>query len=115
MTYTEAKGWADFAFKLGLPFTKKHLFETCRNLSWEAAWDLFIASNPLYSAAAKANHVYGPDGVRVYLEQVSYARMRNTYPSKSRGRSILGPRIIPIENLIEDGVINEDYPNKHTL
>lgn len=41
------------------------------------------------------------DDIYYYFREVSYAGMRSTFPSRSHGRGILGPRIISMQKLNE--------------
>ena len=100
------KDWTYFIKRLGLPYTDKQVSEFMDQCNSDNdVWDRFIASNPLYLAAAEANKIYGPFDVMSFLEQASYAGMRATFPSKSHGRGVIGPRLVPLRKLQEDGIL----------
>ncbi len=73
-------------------------------------WERFIANNQLALEACKESKITKPDDLHWLFEQISYAGMRSTFPSKSHGRTIIGPRIVPMKNLIK--LPNEEI-NKH--
>ena len=100
MTYTNARQWADLIAKLGLPYTKAEIIRFGRQTNSTAVWKKYIASNPLYLDAAIVNKIRTPDDVESYFEEISYAGMRSTFPRKARGRSIIGPRIVPLYELL---------------
>ncbi len=99
MTLTRAKQWADFIIKLGLPFTKASIIRFATNADDEDVWNHYIAANERFLAAAIANHINSADDVESYFREVSYAHMRSTFPKRSHNRSIIGPRIIPLQKL----------------
>lgn len=99
MTSTRAKQWADFIIKLGLPFTKADIIRFATNADDKDVWNHYIAVNKRFLAAAIANHINSADDVESYFREVSYAHMRSTFPKRSHNRSIIGPRIIPLQKL----------------
>ncbi len=94
--------WADFIVnKLGLPYTKAEVMRYADYNDDESVWDHFIASNEEYLHVAKANRIEDVFYVYGYYEERGYAEMRSTFPKKSHGRSVLGPRIISLKMLRE--------------
>lgn len=96
-----SKEWADFLKKLGLKNTKKHIIEHIESnqLSNDEIWDYFIESNELMKETACANRFYKASDVDWYFREVSYVKMRGTFPSRSHGRSLIIPRLITAEDI----------------
>lgn len=111
-----ARMWAYFIVdKLGLPFTKAEIIRFAETSSGQDVWDRYIASNSTFLAAAKANRIEGIEDVYRYFRDVDYAQMRSTFPSRSHGHSIIGPRILSLKMLKEQEQENEAKKNKYRV
>lgn len=101
MDKSSAQQWADFLKKIGYNATKKSIKEyiISHDLNWQEAWDYFVESNDEVKEAANANRIYGPGGIADYFAEVSYAKMRGTYPRRSHGHSIIVPRLKTIQDI----------------
>ncbi len=101
MTVSDAKKWADFLVKLGCKVTKKYVVDhiTAHNMSSEEAWSYFVEQHSVVKESANANRFYKADDVDAYFREVSYAKMRGTYPRRSHGRSFIVPRLKTIREL----------------
>lgn len=116
MASTYARKWAYFIVdKLGLPYKKAEISRFADSANGKAVWSRFIASNKEYLEAAKANHIDGPEDVDRFFRDVSYSEMRATFPSRSNGRSIIGPRIVPLHKLKEQQREAETERNKYRV
>ena len=104
-----AEEWAYILQKLGAPYKKKAVIDWIANqaVSQEDIWNHYIQSNSLLLKAANASKLYSAEDIDWYFRQVSYARMRGTFPNRSHGRSIIGPGIISVHRLAE-----EEYQQK---
>ena len=102
MSKKEAHDWAHFIVdKLGLPYVKSEIADCVENEGTSEVWNKYIASNKEYLDAAKANRIEGPADVERFFRDASYAGMRATFPSKSHGRTVIGPRIVSLQKLRE--------------
>lgn len=101
MTASDAKAWADFLIKLGYKATKKYITDCiiAHNMSCDEAWSYFVEQHSIVKETANANRFYKADDVEAYLREVSYAKMRGTYPRRSHGRSFIVPRLKTIQEL----------------
>lgn len=101
MDKSSAQQWADFLKKIGYNATKKSIKEyiISHDLNWQEAWDYFVESNAEVKEVANANRIYGPGGIADYFAEVSYAKMRGTYPRRSHGHSIIVPRLKTIQDI----------------
>ncbi len=99
-----AKEWADILNKLGTPYTKKYVIERIKreSLSNEEVWNAFVLSDPLVTKAANASKLYNADDVDWYFRSVSYSHMRGSFSGRSHGRSILDPRVVSVQRIIEE-------------
>lgn len=104
MTTTSAKEWADFLVKLGYNTTKKYIVDYIinQNMNDEEVWNYFVEEHSLVKEAANANRFYKVDDVYGYFREVSYIKMRGTYPRRNHGRSFSVPRLKPIRELQEE-------------
>jgi len=108
MSSTWDRRWAYFIVnKLGLPYKKKDIMDFASSFPDSNVWDKFVASNPLYKKVAEINRIYGPSDVYDFFEQASYAGMRSTFPSRARGRTVIGPRILSLKMLYDQGILPE--------
>lgn len=99
MASEEARAWAYFIVdKLGLPYTKAEIIRCAENMGIAGAWNEFIAKNPAYLELARYNRIDGPSDIGRFFRDASYADMRRTFPSKSHGRTVLGPHIISLRD-----------------
>lgn len=113
MGTSDGKLWAYFIVdRLGLPYKKSEIINFACEASADAVWERFISSKPLFKKVAEKNRMYGPSDVYGYLREASYAGMRSTYPSRSHGRSIIGPRILSMKMLYEQGILPENPPEQ---
>ena len=111
-----ARRWAYFIVdKLGLPYTKAEIIRFADFAEEQAVWDKFVASNKEFFEAAKANHIEGPEDVYRFFRDASYSGMRATFPSRSNGRTILGPRIVPLQRLREQRQESETEKGKYRV
>ena len=102
MTKGDADAWVYFITeKLGLPYTKKQVFNIAVNGSAADVWNTFIASKTEYLDLAKFNRIFTPEDVEQYFRAIGYAGMRATFPAKSRGRGVLGPRVVSLKRFKE--------------
>ena len=115
MRTTDARAWAYLIVdRLGLPYTKASIIRFAKEASESEVWEKFIACNPVYKEAAKANHIEGPADIYSFVEEASYAAMRSTYPSKSHGRGVIGPRILSLQQLKEQKRVNANKRESYT-
>ena len=82
-----------------MPYKKSEVIKYAREATSDDVWQRFIASNPAYLKAAHENKIDGPSDVTWFFEQASYAAMRSSFPSRSHGRGIIGPKIVSIQQL----------------
>ena len=99
MTKVKARAWAVLFEKMGFHYKKKEVFDFAIYSSDEDVWNKFVLSNPVYHHVAIENHFYDVFYAVSFLEEVGYAHMRSTYPSRARGRGIIGPKIISLQDL----------------
>ena len=104
MTASSAKEWADFLVKLGYNTTKKHIIDyiIAHNMSSDDAWNYFVEQRSLVKEAANINRFYSADDVEAYFREVSYIKMRGTYPRRHHGRSFVVPRLKTITEIQEE-------------
>lgn len=104
MTASSAKEWANFLVKLGYNTTKKYITDyiIAHNMSSGEAWNYFVAQRSLVKEAANINRFYSADDVEAYFREVSYVKMRGTYPRRHHGRSFVVPRIKTIKEIQEE-------------
>lgn len=88
MTASSAKEWANFLVKLGYNTTKKYITDyiIAHNMSSDEAWNYFVEQRSLVKEAANINRFYNADDVEAYFREVSYVKMRGTYPRRHHGR-----------------------------
>ena len=103
MTTSSANEWADFLVKLGCNVTKKYITDyiIAHNMRSDDAWNYFVEQRSLVKEAANVNHFYSADDVESYFREVSYIKMRGTYPRRHNGRSFVVPRLITIKEIQE--------------
>lgn len=101
MTASDAKEWADFLVKLGCRTTKQYIvnYIVDHHMSGDDVWNHFVEQHRLVKEAANANRFYKAEDVGAYLREVSYIKMRGTYPRKHHGRSFIVPRLKTIQEL----------------
>lgn len=101
MTTSAAKEWANFLIKLGYNTTKKYITDyiIAHDVSSDDAWNYFVEQHSLVKEAANANRFYKADDVDAYFRELSYAKMRGTYPRRHHGRSFAVPRLKTIQEL----------------
>lgn len=101
MTASSAKEWANFLIKLGYNTTKKYITDyiITHNMSSDEAWNYFVEQRGLVKEAANINRFYSADDVEVYFREVSYVKMRGTYPRRHHGRSFVVPRLKTIKEI----------------
>ncbi len=101
MTASRAKEWADFLIKLGYKTTKKYIIDyiIAHDMSEDEAWNYFVEQHSIVKEAANTNRFYKADHVEDYFREVSYIKMRGTYPRRSHGRSFIVPRLKAIQEL----------------
>ena len=104
MTASSAKEWADFLVKLGYNTTKKYIIDyiIAHNMSSDEAWNYFVTQRSLVKEAANINRFYSADDVEAYFREVSYVKMRGTYPRRHHGRSFVVPRLKTIKEIQEE-------------
>lgn len=108
MTTGAARDWAHFVVdKLGLPYTKAEITNYAKNACASDVWYKYVAANKEYLDAAKSNRIEEPADVERFFRDASYAGMRATFPSKSRGRTVIGPCIVSLQKLKE-----QEHANK---
>lgn len=101
MTASSAKEWADFLVKLGYNTTKKYIIDyiIAHNMSSDEVWNYFVAQRSLVKEAANINRFYSADDVEAYSREVSYVKMRGTYPRRHHGLSFVVPRLKTIKEI----------------
>lgn len=104
MTTSTAKKWADFLVKLGCNVTKKYITDyiIAHNMSSDDAWNYFVEQRSRVKEAANINRFYSADDVDAYFREVSYIKMRGTYPRRHNGRSFVVPRLKTIQEIQEE-------------
>ena len=104
MTASSAKEWANFLIKLGYNTTKKYITDyiIAHNMSSDEAWNYFVEQRGLVKEAANINRFYSADDVESYFREVSYVKMRGTYPRRHHGRSFVVPRLKTIKEIQEE-------------
>lgn len=104
MTASSAKEWANFLVKLGYNTTKKYIIDyiVAHNMSSDEAWNYFVEQRSLVKEAANINRFYSADDVEAYFREVSYVKMRGTYPRRHHGRSFVVPRLKTIKEIQEE-------------
>lgn len=104
MTASSAKEWADFLVKLGYNTTKKYIIDyiIAHNMSSDEVWNYFVAQRSLVKEAANINRFYSADDVEAYFREISYEKMRGTYPRRHHGRSFVVPRFKTIKEIQEE-------------
>lgn len=104
MTASSAKEWANFLVKLGYNTTKKYITDyiIAHNMSSDEAWNYFVEQHSLVKEAANINRFYSADDVEAYFREVSYVKMRGTYPRRHHGRSFVVPRLKTIKEIQEE-------------
>jgi hypothetical protein len=104
MTVSAAKEWADFLVKLGYNSTKKYITDyiIAHNMSSDDAWNYFIEQRSLVKEAANINRFYSADDVESYFREVSYIKMRGTYPRRHNGRSFVVPRLKTMKEIQQE-------------
>lgn len=104
MTTSSAKEWANFLAKLGYKATKKYITDyiITRNMNDDEVWNYFVEGHSLVKEVANANRFYKVDDVYAYFCEVSYVKMRGTYPRRSHGRSFVVPHLKTIQKLQAD-------------
>ena len=104
MTTSAAKEWADFLVKLGCNVTKKYIIDyiIAHNMSSDDAWNYFVEQRNLVKEAANINRFYSADDVDAHFREISYKKMRGTYPRRRNGRSFVVPRLITINEIQEE-------------
>ena len=110
MSGIPGKDWAYFIVdKLGFKYTKASIIRFADISTDQEVWNNFIAKNPVYLKAAKANRINGPDDVSAFFYDRSYANMRSTFPPRARGRSIIGTRrILTLEQLKKQEITEQE-------
>lgn len=110
MSSIPAKDWAYFIVeKLGFDYPKSTITRYAEIATDREVWDHFIGRNPVYLKAAQFNRIDGPSDVAAFFRDRSYANMRSTFPSKSRGRSIIGThRILTLKQIKEQERAEEE-------
>ncbi len=101
MTTSAAKEWANFLVKLGYNATKKYITDyiIAHKMSSDEAWNYFVEQRSLVKEAANINRFYRADDVEAYFREVSYVKMRGTYPRRHHGRSFVVPRLKTIKEI----------------
>lgn len=101
MTTSSAKEWANFLAKLGCKATKKYITDyiVANSMNDDEVWNYFVEEHSLVKEAANANHFYKVDDVYAYYREVSYVKMRGTYPRRHHGRSFVVPHLKTIQEL----------------
>lgn len=101
MTLARARLWADFLTKLGVKITKKRIVDiiVSRGMGDYETWEYFVESRSQVREAANYNRFYNELDVESYFCEVSYKKMRGTYPSRSHGRTLIAPRLITIQDI----------------
>lgn len=101
MTTSSAKEWANFLVKLGYNATKKYISDyiIAHNMSSDDAWNYFVEQRSLVKEAANINRFYRADDVDAYFREVSYVKMRGTFPRRHHGRSFVVPRLKTIQEI----------------
>lgn len=101
MTASAAKDWATFLKKLGCKATKKHIIDhiISHDMSKEEAWDCFVEQHSDVKEAANVNLFYNADDVAAYFREISYAKMRGTFPRRHHGRTFVVPRLKTIQEI----------------
>ena len=104
MTASSAKEWANFLVKLGYNTTKKYIIDyiIAHNMSSDEAWNYFVEQRSFVKEAANINRFYNADDVEAYFREVSYVKMRGTYPRRHHGRSFVVPRFKTIKEIQEE-------------
>lgn len=104
MTASSAKEWANFLVKLGYNTTKKYITDyiVAHNMSSDEAWNYFDKQRSLVKEAANVNLFYSADDIEAYFREVSYVKMRGTYPRRHHGRSFVVPRLKTIKEIQEE-------------
>lgn len=104
MTASSAKEWANFLVKLGYNTTKKYIIDyiIAHNMSSDEAWHYFVEQRSLVKEAANINRFYSADDVEAYFREISYIKMRGTYPRRHNGRSFVVPRLKTIQEIQEE-------------
>ena len=104
MTASSAKEWANFLIKLGYNTTKKYITDyiMTHNMSSNDAWNYFVEQRSLVKEAANINRFYSAEDVEAYFREVSYIKMRGTYPRRHHGRSFVVPRLKTIKEIQEE-------------
>ena len=116
MATNRARQWSYFIVnKLGLPYKKAEIERFADSKEDDAVWNKFIASKKEYLDAAEANNIGGPDDVFRFFRDASYASMRGTFPARSNGRTIIGPRIVSLQKLREQEGKAETEGNKYRV
>ena len=115
MTNIEARAWADLFVKMGFHYTKAEVTRFATGRDGKQVWSKYVLSNPVYTEVARINHFQDEFDIYSYLEHISYANMRSTFPSKSHGRGVLGPRIVLLQQLRKENRITEINPKRPQL
>ena len=68
-------------------------------MSSDEAWNYFVEQHKYVKEAANINRFYSADDVEAYFREVSYIKMRGTYPRRSHGRSFVVPRLKTIQEM----------------
>ena len=104
MTASSAKEWANFLVKLGYNTTKKYITDyiIAHNMSSDEAWNYFVEQRSLVKEAANINRFYSADDVEAYFREISYIKMRGTYPRRHNGRSFVVARLKTIQEIQEE-------------
>ena len=97
MPSVRAQQWAYFLKRLGFRNSKSSIMIFVDSASDDEVWNRFIANNPYALEACKESHIINPDDIYWLFRQISYAEMRSTFPSRSHGRGIIGPKIVPMK------------------
>lgn len=101
MTTSSAKEWADFLTKLGYNATKKYITDyiITHSMNDDEVWNYFVEEHSLVKKAANANRFCKVDDVYAYFREISYVKMRGTYPRRHHGRSFVVPHLKTIQEL----------------
>lgn len=104
MTTSSAKEWADFLVKLGCNVTKKYITDyiIAHNMSSDDAWNYFVEQRSRVKEAANINRFYSADDVESYFREVSYIKMRGTYPRRHNGRSFVVPHLKTMKEIQQE-------------
>lgn len=106
MSKSYSRAAAKILVQLGLPYSVYTLDYYISRYSLGAAWSYLIEDNDIFYTAAILNRITKPLDIDRYISDINYAGMRSTYPSRSHGRTIIGPRVTPITELIEQGKLD---------